>query len=172
VISEHHEFADGSGYPKGLTVDALDQLSSIIIICNQFDDLCNPADYRHSRTPYEALSYMFAKQRRLFHEHYLKRFIKSLGVYPPNSIVKLSNGEYGTVISVNPNQPLRPFIRILAESMDENDAASILDLRAESSISITACLKHAALPSSVARLIKPREKTTYFIGNEQSETKQ
>lgn len=161
VVMQHHEFADGTGYPAGLKTEQTDPLARIIVLANNYDKLCNPSNIAEAKTPYESLAYMFAHQRSKFDEHLLKRLIKSLGVYPPGSIVKLSNEQYATVISVNPNHPLKPYVKLL----DKNDdtEAHIVDLRDEKNLNITACLKPAQIPSEVLKHLNPRKKVSYFI---------
>jgi putative nucleotidyltransferase with HDIG domain len=164
VVMQHHEFADGTGYPAGLKTEQTDPLARIIVLANNYDKLCNPTNIAEARTPYESLAYMFAHQRSKFDEHLLKRLIKSLGVYPPGSIVKLSNEQYATVISVNPNHPLKPYVKLLQKAEDTD--GQIVDLRDEKNLNITACLKPAQIPSEVLKHLNPRKKVSYFIEQE------
>jgi putative nucleotidyltransferase with HDIG domain len=162
IVLQHHELADGSGYPAGLTAEKTDPLARIIVLANNYDNLCNPLNVSDSRTPYEALAYMFAHQRSKFDEHLLKRLIKSLGVYPPGSVVKLSNEQHAMVISVNPNHPLKPYVKLLQKNTNTEDG-EIVDLRGEANINITACLKPAQIPSEVLKQLNARKKVSYFI---------
>lgn len=164
VVMQHHEFADGTGYPAGLKTEQTDPLARIVVLANNYDKLCNPVNVAEAKTPYESLAYMFAHQRSKFDEHLLKRLIKSLGVYPPGSIVKLSNEQYATVISVNPNHPLKPYVKLL-QKVEDTDA-QIVDLRDEKNINITACLKPAQIPSEVLKHLNARKKVSYFIDQE------
>lgn len=164
VVMQHHEFADGTGYPAGLKTEQTDPLARIIVLANNYDKLCNPVNIGEAKTPYESLAYMFAHQRSKFDEHLLKRLIKSLGVYPPGSIVKLSNEQYATVISVNPNHPLKPYVKLIEKAEDTD--GQIVDLRDEKNLNITACLKPAQIPSEILKQLNPRKKVSYFIDQE------
>lgn len=164
IVMQHHEFADGTGYPAGLKTEQTDPLARIIVLANNYDKLCNPVNIAEAKTPYESLAYMFAHQRSKFDEHLLKRLIKSLGVYPPGSIVKLSNEQYATVISVNPNHPLKPYVKLLQKTEDSD--GQIVDLRDEKNLNIIACLKPAQIPSEVLKHLNPRKKVSYFIDQE------
>lgn len=164
IVLQHHEHADGTGYPSGLKTEQTDPLARIIVLANNYDKLCNPTNIAEAKTPYESLAYMFAHQRSKFDEHLLKRLIKSLGVYPPGSIVKLSNEQYATVISVNPNHPLKPYVKLLQKT-DDSDG-QIVDLRDEKTINISACLKPAQVPSEALKLLHLRKKVSYFIDQE------
>ncbi len=165
IVLQHHEFADGTGYPAGLKTEQTDPLARIIVLANNYDKLCNPINIGDAKTPYEALAYMFAHQRSKFDEHLLKRLIKSLGVYPPGSVVKLSNEQHATVISVNPNHPLKPYVKLLEKNTDVDDC-HIVDLRDEKNLNITACLKPAQIPSEVQKQLNARKKVSYFIDQE------
>ena len=112
IILSHHELVDGSGYPKQLKGDNIDLLARIVCLVNTYDNLCNPIDINQAQTPYEALAHLFAHQRHQYDEVILKRMIKTLGIYPPGSMVQLSTGMYANVISGNVSHPLRPFVML------------------------------------------------------------
>jgi putative nucleotidyltransferase with HDIG domain len=162
IIMQHHEHDDGSGYPKHLKGERTDELAKIIALVNAYDNLCNPNNTALAKTPYEALAHMYASQRAKFDESLLKRLIKSLGIYPPGSIVRLSTGSYATVISVNPNKPLRPFV-MLHDPLTSRREPQIIDLREEPSININTCLRPSQLPAEVLAYLNPRKRVSYFI---------
>lgn len=164
LIMQHHEFADGSGYPAGLTGEHIDPLARIIVLTNAYDNLCNPVNTELAKNPYEALAILFAKQRSKYDEDLLKRLIKSLGVYPPGCVIKLSDHRYATVISVNPNQPLRPYIKVYSQKTE----ALILDLRDEPNLNITHCIKPSQLPADLMQFMVPRKRVSYFLDRDPS----
>lgn len=162
VIFQHHELVDGTGYPKQLTGDKTDPLARLISVVNAYDNLCNPMDVSTAKTPYEALGYLFASQRSKYDEVVLKRMIKTLGIYPPGSIVQLSSGVYAIVISGNVNQPLRPFV-MLHDPSAERRAPVIIDLREEPSIHVSICLRPNQLPTDILEYLNPRKRVSYFL---------
>lgn len=162
IILQHHECADGSGYPKHLRAGQADPLARIIALVNGYDNLCNPNNIALAKTPYEALAHMYAHQRSKYDESLLKRLIKSLGIYPPGSIVQLSTGVQAIVISVNPNKPLRPFV-MLHDPLINRKEALILDLREEPNINISVCLRPNQLPPDVLEYLNPRKRICYFM---------
>ncbi len=162
IIMQHHEHDDGTGYPKHLKGEQIDQLAKIIALVNAYDNLCNPNNIALAKTPYEALAHMYASQRSKLDESLLKRLIKSLGIYPPGSIVQLSTGSYATVISVNPNKPLRPFVMVHDPLTDRHEP-QIIDLREEPSISINVCLRPSQLPADALEYLNPRKRVSYFM---------
>lgn len=168
LILQHHEHADGSGYPKHLTGDQIDFLARLLVIVNTFDNLCNPVNPATALTPYEALASMFSSQRKKFDPDLLKLFIKSLGVYPPGSIVLLSNDVYGIVISVNPNQPLRPYALLHMPGIPR-EAPMVVDLREEPTLNIRQCLRPEKLPREVFDYLSPRKRISYYFNTDPSQ---
>lgn len=163
LIAQHHEFADGSGYPKGLQCDQIDALSHILIIANTYDNLCNPANPNPAlaKSPYEALSLMFAQQRHLFDQSILRRFIKCLGIYPPGSIIRLSDQRLATVLSTNPQQPLRPFVQLINDNDDEEGL--VIDMRETLEVNITQCIKTEQLSELQQSIARRKQRMSYFI---------
>lgn len=165
IISQHHECVDGTGYPKRLKGEEIDRLARIIAIVNVYDNLCNPLDITTAMTPYEALANMFSRQRTRLDPSILKLLIKSLGVYPPGSIVRLSSGDHGMVISVNPSKPLRPCVMLHLPDVPAK-TPMLIDLGEEASLSITQCLRPAQLPKEALDYLSPGKHISYFFDKE------
>jgi putative nucleotidyltransferase with HDIG domain len=162
IILQHHEHADGSGYPDRLKADEIDPLARLVALANCYDDLCNPQNPALSKTPYEALAFMYAHQRSKYDEALLKHLIKELGIYPPGSIVQLSSGVHGIIISSNPSKPLRPYVMV-HDPLVNRQSPRIIDLRDEPKINILSCLRANQLPLEVTHYLNPRTKISYFI---------
>lgn len=162
VVAQHHEFEDGSGYPKGLSGDAMERAAKVVSMVNFYDNLCNPADVARAMTPHEALSYMFAQCRSKFDLQPLQLLIRSLGVHPPGSILLLSDQTLAVVTSVNLNKPLRPWVLVYDENIPKEEAI-ILNLELEPSLSIIKAVRPAQLSPKVAAYLNPRKRVTYFF---------
>lgn len=171
IILQHHEHADGTGFPNRLNNEQTDPLARLVALANGYDNLCNPNNYALAKTPYEALAHMYAHQRTKFDESLLKHLIKSLGIYPPGSIVQLSTGVHAIVISANPHKPLRPYV-MLHDPLADRKAPRILDLRQEPNINISACLRANQLPPDVRSYLNPRNKISYFMETELSKNEE
>ncbi|MBJ3914239.1 HD domain-containing protein, partial [Salmonella enterica subsp. enterica serovar Agona] len=52
VIAQHHELRDGSGYPKGLKGDEINEFAQIIAVANAFDNLCHTPIVSDQKIPY------------------------------------------------------------------------------------------------------------------------
>jgi putative nucleotidyltransferase with HDIG domain len=168
IILQHHESIDGSGYPGHLKQDQIDPLARIVAVANTYENLCNPVNPADAMTPYEALAHMFSKLRSKFDAGILKLLIKSLGVYPPGSIVQLSDGRYGIVASVNPSKPLRPYVLMYAPEVPR-DRPLLINLGDEAGLSISRCLRQNALPKDVLNYLAPGKRICYFFQKEHAE---
>jgi putative nucleotidyltransferase with HDIG domain len=169
IIEQHHEMADGSGYPRGLRLEQIAPFARMVSLVNFYDNLCNPVDLSHALTPHEALSFIFARLKDKFDVDVLQILIRSLGVYPPGSIVKLSNDAIAMVISVNPHKALRPWV-LRYDSGVSRDDAIMLDLETENDISISKAIRPALLPAPVYAYLSPRKRITYFFDGGLPET--
>lgn len=162
IIMQHHEHSDGSGYPRALTQAQIDPLARILVIVNTYDNLCNPVNPAGGMTPYEALAHMFATLGKRFDKDILKLLIKSLGIYPPGSVVQLSNNVHGIVVSVNPSKPLRPFVMLHEPSMPR-ETALVLNMSEEPTLNIVKCLRPGQLPKDVFDYLSPRKRVSYYF---------
>ncbi len=162
IIRQHHEYTDGSGYPKGLKGDAILPPARIVSLVNAFDNLCNPINPDKALTPHEAVSTMFAKTRGLFDSTALTTFIRCMGVYPPGTLVRLSNDFWGMVLSVNVRAPLKPSIMIFDPAIPKEEAV-MLDLKDEPRINISKACRPNQLPREAFEYLSPRKRVTYYF---------
>jgi putative nucleotidyltransferase with HDIG domain len=163
VIANHHELMDGSGYPQALKGEAIRMPTRIVSIANVYDNLCNHNDPNQSLTPHEALSTMYARRRAQFDPAIMATMIKSLGVYPPGTLVRLSNEAIGLVMNVNVGQPLRPRVLVYDADIPKEDAI-ILDLSEEAQdLSISASIRPGLLPKAIFDYLNPRKRVNYYF---------
>ncbi|MDW6091808.1 HD-GYP domain-containing protein [Vibrio rhizosphaerae] len=165
VIGQHHEHMDGSGYPDGLKGDDIDELAQIIAVANAFDSLCHGNIVSEQKIPYAALSHMYKNCRDLYNFDNLSILVKFMGVYPPGTIVQLSNEMVGLVISINSNDLLYPSVLIYDPSVPRTEAP-IVDL-AEKELTIVNVILPAKLPDKVREYLNPRSRISYFFDNEE-----
>jgi putative nucleotidyltransferase with HDIG domain len=162
VIMQHHEHVDGTGFPKHLVASQIDPLAKVLAIVNAYDNLCNPFNPLTAMTPYEALAHMYATDHNKYDATVLKMLIKMLGVYPPGSVVQLSNGAYGIVMTVNPQKPLLPLVRIHHASVSR-ETPVVIDLSEENNLSIKRCLRPSQLPKDVYDYLRPCKHVSYYF---------
>lgn len=165
VIEQHHELNDGSGYPQGLKGDEIDELAKVVAVANAFDNLCHPNIPSEQKIPYIALSHLFKNCKHLYDQENLSILVKFMGVFPPGTVVQLSNEMVGLVISVNINNLLFPNVLIYDPSVPRNQAP-IIDL-ADKDIKIVNAILPNKLPEKIREYLNPRARVSYFFdGNE------
>ncbi|KQB00559.1 HD-GYP domain-containing protein [Vibrio metoecus] len=165
VIEQHHELRDGSGYPLGMKGDDIDELAQIVAVANVFDNLCHPNIPSEQKIPYVALSYLFKNCKHLYHAENLGILVKFMGVFPPGTVVQLSNDMVGLVISVNAGNLLYPNVLIYDPSVPRSQAP-IIDL-ADRDLKIVNAILPNKLPDKVRDYLNPRSRISYFFDNEE-----
>lgn len=168
VIAQHHEFADGSGFPSALMLPRMSLPARIVALVNRYDNLCNAASPAQSITPHEALSRLFAQCRSKFDETLLSGFIKMMGIYPPGSVVQLNDDRYAMVMTVNAAHPLKPRVLVYEPGVAVEDALH-LDLQSSPTLGIRRSLKPAQVPARAVDYLKPRQRIAYFFDVESVE---
>lgn len=169
VIGEHHETIDGKGYPNGLTADRLSRVVRIVGLVNRYDNLCNPLQSDQASTPAEALSRLFKREQEQWDKQLLQRFVRILGVYPPGSIVQLSNGNTGIVVSVDRANLLRPSVLIYDPDVPKSEAI-IVDLADEPEVAVECVVRPADLSPAALRYLSPRRRLSYFHSHKAQES--
>lgn len=162
VIAQHHENADGSGFPQRINVDRMSAASRIVALVNRFDGLCNPLLASKAMTPHEALSLMFAQGRNRFDATMLNAFIRMMGVYPPGSAVQLTDDRYALVVAVNSSRPLKPKVMVHDAKVPREEAL-ILNLEEHPDLGIRRSLKPNLLPRASLDYLSPRTRVAYFF---------
>ena len=162
VIAEHHERADGGGYPLALRGDQLSPASRVVCLVNHYDNLVNPGNPGQAATPHDALALMFAKHRAQFDATTMAVFIRMMGVYPPGSVVQLTDNRYALSVAVNPLRPLKPRVVVYSEDVPADDSL-ILDLEDFRDLGVQRSVKPLQLPRAVFDYLSPRKRMCYFF---------
>ena len=162
AVLHHHERFDGSGYPDRLKGDEIHIAARVVGITDRFDKLTNPVDHRRAVSPSEALSIMWTKEKNTFDPVLLQLFVRAMGVYPPGSIVQLSDGRVGAVVISAPTEsPLCPQVLIYEPEIPRRQAI-ILNLSTETDLHIDKPLRIQDRPSDELDYLLPRRKMNWF----------
>ncbi|WP_412071446.1 HD-GYP domain-containing protein [Pseudomonas sp. FEN] len=111
VCLHHHEKVDGSGYPDGLVGEQISLFSRMAAICDVYDAVTSDRPYNEAWSPAIAIHKMSGWKRH-FDSLVFQAFVKSVGIYPIGSIVRLSSGYIGVVTEQNPYSLLTPKVKI------------------------------------------------------------
>jgi putative nucleotidyltransferase with HDIG domain len=162
VIAQHHEHADASGFPLKLGSERMTPAASIVALVNRYDNLCNPQQPARTLTPHEALSLLFAQGKSRYDSAILGAFIKMMGVYPPGSVVQLTDDRFAIVVSVNSSRPLRPRVAVHDPRAPADDAC-VVDLERLPQLGIRRSIRACALPEDACAALSPRQRVAYFF---------
>lgn len=122
-ILDIHENVNGKGYPDGKTGDEISYLAKVVAICDVFEALTHPRNYRKELSPYEALKLIIKKKDIIFDGRVVKRFLELLSVFPVGSIVYVNTGEVAMVVGANLGSPTRPVLKIILSPKKEVDSS-------------------------------------------------
>ncbi len=162
VIGQHHEMADGSGFPLKLAGDRMSAAARIVALVNRYERLCNPSRPHLALTPHEAVALLFAQLRAKFDPVILEAFLGMMGVYPPGTVVQLSDERLGIVVGINSMRPLKPRVQVYQPGAPGGDTLT-LDLEREPGLGIRRSLKPQLLSRDARQALAPRARPSYFF---------
>jgi len=130
VAYEHHEHTDGTGYPKQLTGQSIHPFSRIVSAVNSYENMCANVFLSQDSQRHLAYESIMAGSGTRFDLKVAKALLSRLPMYPSGSIVELTNGLVGVVVSTtSQDMPHRPQLKILADSAgNQLETPYLLDL--------------------------------------------
>ncbi len=94
-VLQHHETADGSGYPHGLAAPHIAASALIVGMADRYCAAIGARNYRRSLLAPDALRRLAAENAD--HPGLVAAFTTLLGDYPPGTLVRLDDGAVGVV---------------------------------------------------------------------------
>lgn len=113
VIAQHHERSDGQGYPHHRQGTAIAPAGMIGAIVDVYDAVTSDRIYGTALSAEDALKSMYEWRSKDFQPQLIEEFIRCMGIFPIGSLVELSNGTVGVVITINRARRLKPKIALV-----------------------------------------------------------
>jgi HD-GYP domain-containing protein (c-di-GMP phosphodiesterase class II)/DNA-binding response OmpR family regulator len=148
IVGQVHERPDGQGYPLGLKGKEIADEAAILRLANVFEASIHHRPYRRAITGYKSLEALTA-ETGIFPARITRAMIQSFSVYFFNEYVVLNTGEIGKVTNINPENALRPMVKILYAADGERLAEPrTINLARNASLSITRAISPDELPDT------------------------
>jgi len=145
AILEHHMRHDLTGYPQRRAPRPQHLTSRIVAIADAYDAMTSRRAYSAARVQDEAVALLAEGAGSSLDPTLTRLFIRLIGVYPPRSVVRLTNGEVGIVLHPGASDPLRPTVRMISDASGAIVDAEDVDLSLREDLSIAQCLDARSL---------------------------
>ena len=112
VCRHHHERVDGKGYPDKLSGEALTFFARMGAICDVYDAISSNRCYKKGWEPAEYIRKMTEWKDGHFDEAIFHAFVKTVGIYPTGTLLKLKSGRLGVVTDQSQNSLTNPLVKV------------------------------------------------------------
>ncbi len=126
-VLHHHERMDGKGYPHGLKREDIPRNARLIAVTNAYDRLVSGYQGQEPYSQIEAINALYKDCGTHFDDSFVIKFIEVIGLYPPGTIVEMTNGEIGLVLS-STLQKLKPRVLLVLDNAKNAVTQRVVDL--------------------------------------------
>jgi HD-GYP domain-containing protein (c-di-GMP phosphodiesterase class II) len=129
VCLHHHERMDGTGYPHKLAGEGISLFARMGAICDVYDAVTSDRPYKKAWEAAYAVQRMVEWRGNHFDPGVFNAFVKSVGIYPVGSLVRLRSGRLAVVMQHAPGALLTPTVKVFFSiSSGTRIAPEVIDL--------------------------------------------
>lgn len=129
VCLHHHEKMDGKGYPDRLSNEQISLYAKMGAVCDVYDAITSDRPYKKGWEPAESIRKMAEWSSGHFDTDIFHAFVKSVGIYPIGSLVRLESDHLGVIIDQTGKSLLTPTVKVFFSiKSNARIAPEILDL--------------------------------------------
>jgi HD-GYP domain-containing protein (c-di-GMP phosphodiesterase class II) len=159
AVLQHHERFDGQGYPHGIPDRMASGPSRALALADAFDALVSERPHQAAKPATTALGIIWRDAGTSYHPSWAAWFVRSLSVYPPGSVVRLSDGSAAVVRRPDTKNPLTPEVVKLCDANLERVRPEAVDL-AEGDLKVVRAAAPEKLGMSRAEVLTAMIKAT------------
>ncbi|MFA6119731.1 MAG: HD-GYP domain-containing protein [Sideroxydans sp.] len=136
VCLHHHERVDGKGYPNKLSGSEISLFARMGAVCDVYDALTSNRCYKNGWEPADTIRKMAEWKDGHFDERIFQAFVKTIGIYPSGTLVRLKSGRLAIVLEQTEKSLLMPIVKVFfSTKSNEPISPEMIDLsRSQESI--------------------------------------
>lgn len=124
IAFQHHEYMNGTGFPRQLKEGDIHPLAQIVGIADFYDRVTSGYGDIKRMMPHEACEILMGMAGTLYPIEMVRVFLKTIAAYPTGVTVKMNTNEIGVVVDQNLSMPTRPVIRVFNDASFESSTVT------------------------------------------------